>query len=299
MIVVQLIGGIGNQMFQYACGRHLAHLNNSELLLDLSFLQNRVPLGKDFVFRDYDLDIFNIQARIATQNDIPLYPATWKINSIPHRLYHFVQITRKGFKFVLDRRLNSYKQILYNKKILEKRGNIYLAGYWASPKYFEAIQAMIKSDFSFRKKISDNCLNLLQQINSANSVCINVRRKEFLTIKAMGFHGIDYIQRAVNKIEQEVINPAFFIFSDDLDWCRQNIVLDHPTVFVGQECYGEKFRDYLELMMSCKHFIIPNSSFAWWAAWLSDSRNKIVITPQNYFAGYDTRDLIPGNWLRV
>jgi glycosyl transferase family 11 len=299
MVVVQLIGGIGNQMFQYACGRHLALLNNSELLLDLSFLQNRVSFRKDFVFRDYDLDIFNIQGRIATESDIPLYPQNWKINSILHRLYHLFLVRRKGFKYILERSLNSYKQILYNRKVLEKRGNIYLAGYWASPKYFEVIRDIIKADFSFRKKISNNCLDILQQIGSTNSVCINVRRKEFLTIKAMGFHGMDYIQKAVKKIEEQVTDPAFFVFSDDLEWCRANIALNHRTFFVGEEFYGEKFRDYFELMMSCKHFILPNSSFAWWAAWLSADKDKIVVTPKDYFAGYNTRDLIPDSWLRI
>lgn len=299
MIIVQLIGGIGNQMFQYACGRHLSLLNNTELKLDLSFLENRVPFKKGFVFRNYDLDIFNIKATIATSSDIPLYPSHWKINSIPHRLYNLYGIRTKGYKYMLERKLNSYNLMLYNDKILKKRGNIYLAGYWACPKYFDTIKDIIKNDFSFKKELPFNCIALKEKITSCNSVCINVRRKEFLVVKAMGFHGIDYIQKAVDLIARRISNPVFYIFSDDMDWCSKNIKLNFSAFFVGEEYYGEKYGDYLQLMILCKHFIISNSSYAWWAAWLSKSKDKIVVTPTKLFNDFNDSDLIPEDWVRV
>lgn len=299
MIIVQLIGGIGNQMFQYACGRHLAILNNTELKLDISLLQNRVPFSKDFVFRNYDLDIFNIKATIATASDIALYPLNWKINSIPHRLYNLFQIRKKGYKYVLEWKLNSYNRILFDEKILKMRGNIYLAGYWSSPQFFNAISGTIKNDFSFKKELTSNSIALKEKITSCNSVCINVRRKEFLVVKAMGFHGIDYIRKAIEVIVQRYDNPVFFIFSDDLEWCRDNIKLNFPSCFVGEEYYGDKFSDYLQLMMSCRHFIIPNSSFAWWAAWLANNEEKIVTVPTKYFHGLNSKDLIPDEWIKI
>ena len=299
MVIVQLIGGIGNQMFQYACGRHLAILNNTELKLDISLLQNRVPFRKDFVFRNYDLDIFNIEATIATASDIPLYPSSWKINSIPHRLYNLYQIRKKGYEYVLEWKLNSYNRILFNEKILKMQGNIYLAGYWSSPKFFKDITNTIKNDFSFKEELSNNSIALKEKITSCNSVCINVRRKEFLVVKAMGFHGIDYIRKAVKVVEQRIDNAEFFIFSDDLQWCRDNIQLNFPSYFVSEDYYGYKYSDYLQLMMSCKHFIIPNSSFAWWAAWLADNKEKIITVPTKYFHGLNSQDLIPGDWIKV
>jgi hypothetical protein len=115
----------------------------------------------------------------------------------------------------------------------------------------------------------------------------------------MGFHGIDYIQRAVNCMILQVKNPVFFIFSDDLEWCRQEIHLSFPMHFVNESYYGNKFSEYMQLMMMCRHFIIPNSSFAWWAAWLSSGKDKIVITPENYFQGFETKDLIPKDWIKI
>jgi len=299
MVIVQLIGGIGNQMFQYACGRHLAILNNTELKLDLSFIENRVPFREDFVFRNYDLDIFNIQATFVTPADIPLYPATWRIDSIPHRLYNLLRIRLKGFKYVMDRRLKKYNLMLYNKNILKKRGNIYLAGYWATPHYFENIQETIRADFSFRKPLPPHCLSVKENIQNTQSVCINVRRKEFLVVKAVGFHGADYINRAVKLMTQHVSNPVFYVFSDDLPWCRENIKPDFPVIFMGEEYYGEKYGDYLHLMTLCKHFIITNSTYAWWAAWLANHPGKIVITPVKLFNEYSDVDLIPDEWLRA
>ncbi|HZV70252.1 MAG TPA: alpha-1,2-fucosyltransferase [Saprospiraceae bacterium] len=299
MVIVQLIGGIGNQMFQYACARHLAILNNTELKLDLSFLENRVRFNKDFVFRDYDLDLFNIQATFITPSEIPMYPANWKINSIPHRLYNLFSIRLKGFKYVLEWKLNKYNLMLYNKNILKKRGNIYLAGYWASPHYFEKIQDTIRADFSFRKALPQHCLSVKENIQATQSVCINVRRKEFLVAKRLGFHGVDYINRAVQLIAQQVNNPVFFVFSDDISWCRDNIKLDFPVTFLGEEYHGEKYGDYLHLMTLCRHFIIGNSTYAWWGAWLSNQPGKIVVTPVTLFTGYTDEDLIPDEWLRA
>lgn len=299
MVIVQLIGGIGNQMFQYACARHLAMLNNTELKLDLSFIRNRAPFKKDFVFRNYDLDLFNIHATLITADDIPEYPPDWKINSIPHRLYNLFLIGLKGYKYVLEWKLNKYNLMLYNKNILKKRGNIYLAGYWASPRYFEKIQATIRADFSFRNELPPHCISIKNDIQATQSVCINVRRKEFLVVKAMGFHGVDYINKAVKLITQHVSNPVFFVFSDDLPWCRENIKLDFPVTFLGEEYYGDKYGDYLHLMTLCRHFIISNSTYAWWGAWLSNHPDKIVVTPIKLFNDYSDEDLIPGEWLRA
>lgn len=299
MIIVQLIGGIGNQMFQYACGRHLAILNNTELKLDLSFLQNRVPFRKSFVFRNYDLDIFNLEAHVATCSDIPLYPPNWKIDSISHRLYHLLKVRLRGYKYFLERRLNSYNLMLFNKHVLLKRGNIYLAGYWASPLYFEDIRDIVRREFTFKKELPPHAYNLKERIVSGTSICINVRRKEFLTVKAMGFHGADYINRAIDILSERVAEPVFYIFSDDLEWCRENINLRFPSFFVGEEYYGEKYGDYLHLMTLCKHFIISNSTFAWWAAWLGSENDKMVFVPKKLFNAYNDVDYIPSDWIRI
>jgi hypothetical protein len=299
MIVAQLLGGLGNQMFEYACGRHLALLNQAELKLDVALLKNRTPFNPDFVYRDFDLDMFDIQAGIATEDDIPLYPLDRRINDIPYRLLHLLRVKRRGFDYVLEWPFNTYNRMVYRPDIMRRRGNVYLAGYWASPKYFQEIREVLLADFSFRDPISSHCLPLLQEIRSSEAVCINIRRKEFVTNQTLGTHGPDYIARAAIRLKPFTNHPVFYVFSDDLPWCRANIRLDGEVKFIGEEYYGPRFRDYLELMIACRHFIITNSTFAWWAAWLGGHPEKSVIIPERCFLRLNAKDYIPPEWLKT
>jgi len=98
-----------------------------------------------------------------------------------------------------------------------------------------------------------------------------------------------------------VDNPTFFIFSDDVEWCRKNLNLGYPRHIVDHSHKGYKFTNYMQLMVECKHYIIPNSSYAWWAVWLNKNKNKHVIAPKNWFndSSIDTTDLVPKNWIRL
>ena len=141
---------------------------------------------------------------------------------------------------------------------------------------------------------------MYNKINSSNSVLINVRRTDFLNGDFHGVMGMDYINNAVSFIESKVDNPHYFIFSDDIEWCRDNIKLDNMAI-VDHSYKGDRFGYYLQLMKSCKNFIIPNSTFAWWAAWLNENENKIVIAPKKWLnnESVNTKDLIPSNWIRI
>ncbi|MEO0789174.1 MAG: alpha-1,2-fucosyltransferase, partial [Bacteroidota bacterium] len=144
-------------------------------------------------------------------------------------------------------------------------------------------------------------VELAGQIKMLNSICLNVRRTDFITDKTLNVTSVNYFKKAADYIAGQVEEPCFFIFSDDIDWCRKNLDLPYLVNIVGHEHKGKKFGNYLQLMSLCKHFIIPNSSFAWWAAWLSQqSENKIVVTPDPWFAAgdYNTKDLIPDDWIR-
>jgi hypothetical protein len=143
-------------------------------------------------------------------------------------------------------------------------------------------------------------LSLLTNIRESNSVMINVRRADYLNTDFHGVFGMDYINSAVKIVESKVENPKYFIFSDDIEWCIENIDLPNMTI-VNHSYKGPKFSHYLQLMMNCKHFIIPNSSFAWWSACLNQNTDKIVIAPKRWFNRDDinTIDLIPDNWLRI
>jgi hypothetical protein len=295
MIIVKLQGGLGNQMFQYAAGRALAIRKNTTLKFDLTYLLDRSP-ALNIIFRDYDLDVFpNIQVPVATNKECL---------SLTHTLSNkfLTQVVKKtiGIKSYFREKKFSYDS---NFKMLPS--NVYIDGFWQSEKYFHDKKETIRRDFAFAPLSLEKNYQLADKINTTNSVCLNVRRGDFVSdpvsSSVLGFKGPEYIHKAVQAIEQRVSNPHFYIFSDDIDWCKEHIRLEHPVTIVDHHQAGRKFADYLQLMSSCKHLIIPNSSFAWWAAWLNSNPDKIVVAPLLWFndTTFDTKDLIPDSWIKI
>jgi hypothetical protein len=264
------MGGMGNQMFQYAFGKRLSLQTGRELILDLSFL-NRRDLGSNFVYRNYDLDIFNLSEHKIVNNFEENYDLI--VDDFDFKLKDLTPIDN-----IIEKCLNN------------KSENIYLDGYWSSPKYFSN---NINSEFSFRDTIINESTSLLQDILSSNSVLLNIRRTDFLNGDFHGVFGKDYILNSINKLNKTEDNLKFFIFSDDIEWCNNNLHDIPNSVIVDHIHKGNKFSNYLQLMTNCKHFIIPNSTFAWWAAYLSQNQNKKVIHPEIWLKEFNaTCDLL-------
>jgi hypothetical protein len=278
MIIVTLCGGMGNQMFQYALGRNLSIKYNTELKIDLSFLKRR-DMGSGFVYRDYDLDLFKV--------------------------FEDFNINTNGNIMRVDEPYFHYSEDMMNAiSKISPSTNIQLNGYWQTPKYFNDIENIIRLDFQFKDKVENSedssIRKMYNLIKNTNSVMINVRRSDYLNSNFHGVMGNDFIMNGVDIIKSKVDNPHFFIFSDDIEWCRDNLKIDNMTL-VDHTYKGHKFGYYLQLMSTCKHFIIPNSTFAWWAAWLNNSPDKIVIAPKQWFtdSNINTNDIIPSNWIRI
>lgn len=275
-VVVKLMGGLGNQMFQYAIGKKISLEYDKELILDKTFLLRR---DLDITYRDFDLDIFNINNKIVENfvvtND-------YKVLDEP---------------FNAPNMTNSIKNINTNE-------NIYVSGFFQKEYYFKDIRTQILQDFNISIQ-DDNIKKLESDILSSNSICINVRRGDYVTNQNTnnfhGFHGVEYINKSISEITKKIKNPMFYIFSDDIDWCVNNLKIDYPHFFVDHTYKGNKFSSYLKLMSSCKNFIIPNSTFAWWATWLNQNEEKIVYVPNNWFnVNYmNTDGLIPPNWNKL
>jgi hypothetical protein len=298
MIVVKLQGGLGNQMFQYALGRSLAERNKDKLVFDATFLLDRTP-RKDFIFRNYDLDIFEINPDFTRLSQMA------RIFPVPV-FYFFLSRLISKIKHLLGRQKYVRREEAgFHPDILQARGNMYLDGYWQSEKYFEAIKDLIRIEFSFGKTETAKIKEMAEKIIATESVCLNVRRGDFVnsprSIKTHGFVGIDYYQRGMEIIAFKVTDPHFFVTSDDIEWCVENLKIDYPHTFLTHEYRGGKFKDYLTLMTLCKHFLIPNSSFAWWAAWLSTNPGKIVVAPVQWFndPSLDPKDICGSDWIRI
>lgn len=286
MIIVSINGGIGNQLFQYAFGRHLAHLHNTEVHFDLSAFDN--PEHRPFA-----LNHFNVNLKKVSQNKLPFH-------------------IRKGFRNLrlirsfLNRFFYPYQIVIqnqfhFNPLYLSNNQNTYYWGYWQSEKYFSEVKELIKQELTFKENLSDPDKEVRQKIEEKNSVCLHVRRGDYLNHPLLPICDLSYYQKAIEIICEKVQNPYFFIFSDDITWCRENLKLSHPNDFIHTE---EPIRD-LRLMTFCKHNIIANSSFSWWGAYLGNNNDKIVISPKKWFmerdnkANYNTKDLIPDNWIMI
>ncbi len=291
MITVRLKGGMGNQMFQYAFGQGLAKSLNTDVQLDLSSLLDRSK--GDFVYRDYDLDIFNVNPSFESNPN--LLRTIYKI-----KLSKVAKLVKKkagrSKTYIKEAHFHVMEDLLQNPK-----NNALYDGWWQSEKYFDNVADQIRKEFSFKETILPKSQALFEKIQSTNAVCLNVRRTDFLKVAELNTTNLDYFLNGAKYIAERVEQPHFYIFSDDIEWSRDNIKLGHPTTVVDHEHKGRKFGNYLQLMKACQHFIIPNSSFAWWAIWLNENPSKIVIAPKNWFndAKFDTSDLVPKNWIRL
>ncbi len=297
MIIINLKGGLGNQMFQYALGHILSLKKKVPLCLDLRLMEeHKIKPSPRNVPRDFDLDIFDIKKNEVKNVDLI-------------KTLHFFKSyrLRKYTSIILDKlKLFAFyeKDRVYNFRIFNNNfKNIYLDGLWQSENYFKDYREEILNLYNFNK-ISNKKKNIefLKKIDFSKSVCLNVRRTDFINNPEHNVVTTKYYINAISKLENLIgKNLNFFIFSDDLDWCKKNFDFIEKKFFVEHEYAGHKFYDYLYLMTCFKNYIIPNSSFAWWAAWMSKQNNKIVMTPEKWSGLVDESliEIVPSNWVRV
>lgn len=293
MVIVHLIGGLGNQMFQYALGRAVSLRLGVPLALDVGdFAHYQLHQGFEL------LRVFNIQASIATSDDIKhVLGFDWMPSSLFCSLRPI--LIRFGTKNIV--REPHYH---YWNGIDFVSDNKYLTGYWQSEKYFFNFEDVIRKDFDFKEPLTAENKFFANVINSCNSVSIHFRRGDYVKNHTTNsFHGvceIEYYQRAIATILQCVENPHFFIFSDDPQWVKENFKVSVKCDYLVHNQGAHSFFDML-LMSLCKHNIIANSTFSWWAAWLNKAPGKIVIAPKKWFAqtSLKTHDLYCKNWIRL
>lgn len=279
-VVVKLQGGLGNQMFQFAAGLALARRNGAGLKLDLSFLRDRTP-RPNFTQREYCLDLFQLPADC--------------------------EVVADGSGFAKRLPCHVEQQFHFDPKFFDLGPGVYLDGYFQSPRFFEPVRAEVVRTFkSLVQPLNADQQALAGKIRACPAVCLNVRRGDYVANPvANEFHGVcdeSYYQAATAAIRQQVPGAHFFIFSDDIEWCRTaDLTSGASFTLVPHEFAGDRFGAYLQLMMACRHFILPNSSFGWWAAFLGDAPEKIVVAPTPWFDNpfNNTVDLLPAAWRRL
>ena len=292
MIITKLIGGLGNQMFQYAAGRRAAYVNNTELKFDIIGYENQEGITP----RKYMLHIFNIRASIAIKQEIKLFNMSSK-NRVQRNIYRIIL-------FILRRHYIRQKTTGFTTEFLTIPDDSYLDGYWGSEKYFKDIENIIRKDFTFKDKPDEVNQQMISRIKNCDSVSIHIRRGDYVNDKRTNqFHGVcdlKYYLKAIALIAKKVKNPQFFVFSDDPQWAKQNLILKFSCIYVDHNT-GKKDYEDMRLMSYCQHNIIANSSFSWWGAWLNTNKDKIVIAPKKWFndKSINTKDLIPNSWIKI
>lgn len=305
MIITRIQGGLGNQMFQYAIGRIFAEINKDDLFLDTLGLY--IPV-EGHLSRDFMLDAFNIKAFIASDTLIKKITKGSLLNNLKiKKIKYLKQIIFdekdpgkcfiKHAEYVLKPEFHKY----YPELLKKEKVDYYLDGYWQSYKFFTNYEDIIKQHFTIKKEYLTFDKIFIEQINSSQSVSLHVRLTDRVATEfSLSFYRYldwSYYEKAIQIIKERIPNPHFFIFSDNLQWCKDNIQIDSPVTYVSTD---DEFND-MYLMGQCKHHIIAHSTFSWWAVWLNYNSDKVVVTPEKWFNAQtdNLEDLLPEAWIKI
>ncbi|MFA6094593.1 MAG: alpha-1,2-fucosyltransferase [Candidatus Paceibacterota bacterium] len=263
MKIIKLQGGLGNQMFQYAHGRML-ELSGKKVIFDISFFNG--SKAKIDTARNFKLDNFNIETKaVFVSKKTPLLDILKKIQR------------KLGFKQEC---------------------------FFQNEKYFKNEEEQVRREFTLKNPPTDAAEKVLQQISTAkNSVSLHIRRGDYVNNKETNaYHGVcspEYYNRAISVLKEKLGHLSLFVFSDDIEWVKNNLTFPFPTEYVSKheiiDC------EELILMSHCKHNIIANSTFSWWGAWLNKNPEKIVMAPKQWALKYQEnfKDIIPETWIKL
>ena len=283
MKIVQIIGGLGNQMFQFAfySGLKEKYVN---VKLDTS------SFGA-YTHNGFELDkVFHVEYLKA---------------SIRERIklsYQGSEIWIRVLRKLLKRKKTEYVEpyLCFDENAISLSCDKYYIGYWQSYKYFTNIEAAIRGQFHFSKVLSDKNEFIKKQMQNSNSVSLHVRLGDYVNNPAYSnICTSAYYNKAINIIQSKVSEPKFFVFSDDTVWCKDHLKIPNCHIID----WNNKEESYWDmcLMTYCKHNIIANSSFSWWGAWLNTNPERIVIAPGKWINDdrVQVSDIIPSDWICV
>ena len=300
MIIIYLKGGIGNQLFQYALGENLRN-KGKVIKYDISSFKND--------YRSFRLNYFNIDLALLNEKEKKIFDEFYSVKKRKINLDKkglLFKILRKGFYIYEDMTYiygkTVHERLFFDKRIFQINGIKILDGYWANLLYYDEIRDILLKKIELNSTYySNEYLQYKEEIqNCINSVSIHVRRGDYLTESNKRLFtelGLDYYKRAIKHIKNNLSNVKFFVFSNDIEWCKKNFLDKNDFIYVDNDML-EDYHDF-SLMNICKHNIIANSTFSWWGAYLNNNHNKIVILPKNWYSSkrlqknFENRQNIP------
>ena len=292
MKIVKVKGGLGNQMFQYTFAKLLQKRTGDEIRLDYSyfteFKSSRILVPRS---QNYCLSI-----PMASKKEIEkicLLRHNGNPKSFRYKSGIFLEGIINGKYFIEPNRA-----YIAPEKIIH---NNFFDGYWQSWRYYDEVKEEVKKDFIPKTELSWNTVKMQEKIRNQNSVFVGVRKGEDYSkgIEHFGTFNSEYYQRAMDYIADRVRNPVFYIFSNDIEWCKRNLNWGkHKVIYREPEQQTNDFEELI-LMTSCKHAVIINSSYHWWGATLISNKEKIVCCPMRWWFDNKPIDIIPDTWKRI
>ncbi len=283
MIVSKILGGFGNQLFQFALGYELSQKNKDSLLLDVSSF-------KSYQLRRFELLRFQLPCEMAAVKIKPLTSSKSLVYAWPPRLSVVQKVVEKGLSFQPD--------------FLQLKGSIFLEGHFQCEKYFSEHKQALQSFFISEKALAPGSLvqPWLSEIHHSESCAIHIRRGDYVnnpeTKKVHFVCDLNYFEKAIREMKSKHPLVKFFCFTDDVSWVEKNL-RSTPDLKVVNVQNGDFYSDFF-LMNQCKHSIICNSTFSWWSTWLRSNEGS-VIAPNRWFnlPEYNNIEIVPARWRQI
>lgn len=292
MIITNLIGGLGNQMFQYAAGRSLSMALNTVHRLSIDQFGGTYQDHNGFELAH----VFDIPS-MALASDLDLkHTLGWRSEKKIRRIVSHLPRAFKGARWLDEAHVESIASRVESE-------DFYLHGYWQSEKYFHQHAAQIRKDFLFKGEMSAMDQDILWQMRHPSSVSVHVRRGDYVSPKNQSiYHQANeaYYRAAMGCIRERVPHARFFFFSDDPGWVKAELMPCLGPMTVVSHNAGKAAANDMRLMMHADHHIIANSTFSWWAAWLNDKPQKTVVAPRHWYVDENRgADILPQDWIRI
>jgi len=286
MVIVKIWGGLGNQLFQYSFGQYLAFKLHTTVKYDIQTTNSL----SSFTQRDFALSSFNIKVDAATAAEVN-----------EKKYFSNIQLAR------VERKLAQQFPSFFKKHFVEQTipqqpaslaitDNCYYEGYWQSYEYLQPIETQLRNEIALKDPLPVTAAKTLAAMQRCLPVSIHVRRSDYLQHANLINCSIQYYNNAIACIKEQFSDVQFFVFSDDIPWCKQHFTGTDFSFVEGNSHYED-----LILMSRCHHHIIANSTFSWWAAWLNSNTGKKVLAPGKWHTKKDNRlnELLPAEWIKL
>jgi len=295
MILLRLKGGLGNQLFQYATARSLSIKYQCPILLDRTSYLPHQKLKKSTTYRQFGLWIYEL-------SNIPNVYNSEKSNSYKQ---YIECINQKLTASKITTIFREKDPRCFDEEVFKLSPPFILDGYFQSRHYFSDFHKVLIKDFTLATTLDSANLKFIDIINSTNSVAVHIRRGDYVTNAAANSHHgslpLSYYVSAINFVQDQVIEPVFNFFSDDLEWCKKYFSFLSPRQvnFIDINKGAHPSLD-LNLMSQNKHIIIANSSYSWWAAWLTKNKKGFVLYPSEWVQkDFRKSELFPCTWTKI